>query len=244
MKTVSILLASLLVLAGCANTEYSQYVEAQSKIEAQIATVKSNEAVARYNAEAAKYKAMADIAASGTESAKVAAVMALALGGQQNSAPVTAPRTQLQAPPPNQALAWASVLVPSTVQLFGIAANARVAMSQSDNARDVALSTNNTFAGMGNSIQAAGTAGLTSTENVAIAGLTSNQTIANYGLTATQNTATAGLTATQNTATAGLAATQAVATTGMSSLVTVANAPPQTAKICSVNPVTSVMTCN
>lgn len=132
------LLLSLLVLAGCASNDYALYADTAAKTE-----------IARHNADAARYKAMSDIASSGTEAAKVAAVIAMALGqGTSTQA------SRLQAPQASEALQWAQVLVPGLTQIAGIAANARVAQVQSNNAARVAESTNNTFAGIAGKIQA------------------------------------------------------------------------------------------
>lgn len=170
MKTVSILLISLLALTGCANVEYTQYLAAQTRLSADAQVAKSTEAVAKYNADAAKYRAMADIAASGTESAKVAAVMAIALGTQQGNGSAAATPTQLQLPGASPALQWASILVPSLTNIAGIAANMRVATVQSNNSRDVAVSTNSTFAGMGTSIQTTATSLGNNTQAIAASG--------------------------------------------------------------------------
>jgi hypothetical protein len=170
MIKLSAICIAIIALSGCANVEYKQYLDTQAKIETTAAAGRSAEAVARHNADAAKYKAMADIAASGTEAAKVAAVMAIALGGQAGNSQAAPATTQLQAPPTNQALQWASVLVPSLTNIAGIAANMRVATVQSNNARDVAVSTNSTFAGMGTNIQTTATSLGNNTQAVAASG--------------------------------------------------------------------------
>jgi hypothetical protein len=139
MKT---LLAVFLALAltGCASTEYVQYAKTQEAI-----------AVAKGNADAAKYKAMSDIALSGDSAAKVAAVMAMALGqGGASQGP------QIAAPAPNAALQWASILVPSITQMYGIRANADVAMRSSDNAASTSIATTAGFVGLAGQIQAPG----------------------------------------------------------------------------------------
>jgi hypothetical protein len=137
IKTISIAVIAL-SLTGCASTEYVQYAKTQEAI-----------AVSRGNADAARYKALSDIAASGDSSAKVAAVMALALG--QNN---TSQNTQVAAPAPNQALQWASILVPGLTQVYGIRANADVAMRSSDNARATSIATTAGFVGIAGQIQA------------------------------------------------------------------------------------------
>ncbi len=80
----------VLFLAACASPDYVQYA-------------KSTEA-----ASVARSNALGAIAKQG-DTAAVAAVMALAMGAGQ---------TQLQAPPQNQALSWAQILVPGLVRLM------------------------------------------------------------------------------------------------------------------------------
>lgn len=122
------ILAAILVLSlsGCATEQYAQYA-------------KSYEASA-----VAQANALKAIAESGSDTAKVAAVMALMSG--QNSRSLQAPQ--------NEALQWASILVPSLTQAYGIARNADVAMNSSNNAALVANGTNAAFLGMAGKIQA------------------------------------------------------------------------------------------
>jgi len=127
MKTLLTLLLVALALTGCASTEYAQYA-------------KSAEA-----ASVARSSALTEIAKSGDSSAKVAAVMALALG---------AGNTQLQAPAPNAALQWASILVPGLTQIAGIAANVKLGTVQSNNATATAISTTSAFVGIAGMVQA------------------------------------------------------------------------------------------
>lgn len=137
-KTILLLLA--LAVAGCASTDYKLYAESQTAMQ-----------VAKSNAEAAKYAAMAAIAKEGDVTVKVAAMMAMVgQGGASHAAP------RLDAPVSNGdiALKWATVLLPTTVHAVGIVKNAQVAIRQSDNARDVALSTNQSFVGIAGKIQA------------------------------------------------------------------------------------------
>ena len=139
MKTLLAIIIAL-ALTGCASPDYAQYAKAQEAI-----------ATAKGQADAARYKAMADIAASGDSAAKVAAVMALALGQGGNSA-----TQQIAAPAPNAALQWASVLVPALTQVYGIRANADVAMRSSDNAASTSIATTAGFVGLAGQIQAPG----------------------------------------------------------------------------------------
>ena len=139
MKTL-ILLTAALALTGCASTDYAQYTKAQTDI-----------AAARHNADAARYQALASIAKDGTDSARVAAVMALALsaGSQQQAA-------QIAAPQPNQAIQWASILVPGLTQVAGMRYNFLSQQTASNNAAALGLSTNAAFVGLAGRIQAPG----------------------------------------------------------------------------------------
>src|ERR1035437_2068918 len=157
MKYLILILVSALALMGCASPDYAKYAEANQAIE-----------TARHNADAAKWQAMADIAAQGDSSAKVGAVMAMAMGGQGSAASGNG----LRAPEPNQALQWASILVPSLTQVAGMRYQYLSSTVQSNNARDVAVSTNQTFGNLGASIAAAGANGLTAVSNTAAAGFT------------------------------------------------------------------------
>lgn len=138
-----VLLALFAILApGCATTADLAYYSTQERI-----------SVEKSKAEVEKYKAIASLA-NGSDAARVAGVMALALGGnpQQNqsqhiAAPKSASDTVLQ---------YLSILAPVAVQAYGIGKNADVAINSSQMARDVAVSTNQTFQSMASSIQAPG----------------------------------------------------------------------------------------
>lgn len=139
MKTLLTTTLAALVLTGCASPDYEQYSRAQTDI-----------ATARHTADAARYRALSAIAATGDSSAKVAAVMALALGGNTSQQPV------IQAPQPNQALQWASILVPGLTQVAGMRFNYLSQQVQSNNATTLGLATNNAFVGLAGKIQAPG----------------------------------------------------------------------------------------
>ncbi len=125
MKIVILALVLASTLSGCATDQYAQYA-------------KANEAMS-----VARSNALAAIAAGSSGEAKVAAVMALALGGVN----------QIQAPQ-NEALTWASILVPGLAQVYGIRQSSKVAMNASTNAMLTAGSTNAAFVGMASQIQA------------------------------------------------------------------------------------------
>lgn len=167
MKTL--LIASVLttsLLMGCANTEYLAYSKAQTEIE-----------VSKNLALSAKYKAMEAIAASGDATAKVAAVMALSMGSQGGSSQ----GASIAAPAPNQALQWASVIVPGVTQVLGMRYNYLSTVQQSNNSAAVAQSTNASFVGIAGKIQA------TNTSNTILSGTGS---LGTGTYTTTDNTST------------------------------------------------------
>ena len=143
MKTLLVTLAAI-ALVGCSSTkEYETYAKYSAEIE-----------VATQNAKAAQANAISAIAASGDPQTKLAAVMGLTFGN--SSATAVAPSLRMPESDGNIVLKWASILVPSAVQAFGINANMRVATTQSNNSSAVAVSTNNTFAAIAGQIQAPG----------------------------------------------------------------------------------------
>ena len=231
MKFLAIMLMGISTV-GCATDDYMRYAETQREMQ-----------IARSNAEVERYKAMAAIAANGDSTTKVAAMFALqGDGGNGNNgnhaAHIAPPKS-----PWEIAREWAGIVLPVAVQAYGINANKEIAVTQSNNSRDVAISTNGTFATMGGHIATGGAstasvanAGFTALtnvsqsgftnmnnmgttiSNVATAGFTSNQNIAQSGLTATQTVATSGLTAVQSTATAGITGVQNTATAGLTAV--------------------------
>lgn len=134
MKFLTLFFAAL--LTGCASTEYAQYTTTQQAI-----------ASSRAQADTARYQALAQIAAKGDSTASVAAAMALALGGQSQA-------QQVAAPQPNQALQWASVLVPAVTQAYAIGKSADVAIESSRNAMLTSSATTGAFVGIAGKIQA------------------------------------------------------------------------------------------
>jgi hypothetical protein len=143
-------------LSGCAASgpsDYAVYAETQR----QIATAQSA-------AEIARYQALQEIAAKGDSAASVAAAMGIAMGNgtgpTRASAQVSAPKSLGE-----KLLPWASIIVPSAVQVFGIGKNADVAINSSNNARDVAINTNETMLGFGGKIVEAGSAPIVGTQD-------------------------------------------------------------------------------
>lgn len=166
MKKVLLALILVLSLGGCASTEYKMYLKSQETIE-----------MARYTAEGEKYKALGLVANSGDSTAKVAAVMALALGNSQTSS-----TTKVQAPQSGSALQWASVLVPGLTQVAGFRYNYMTLSEQSKNNASVAISTNNTFAGIASNIPSSIVTTTTTTDNSQVLSGTGNLGTGTYSV--------------------------------------------------------------
>jgi len=165
----------VLALVGCASTDYTKYSETQV-------------AIARYKAESekARYAVLTEIVKKGDPTASVAAVMSMQMGmGTPQEQRLEAPRSS-----GDDMLKWASLLVPTAVQGFGIYANARVATTQSNNATTTALSTNSTFASIANT-GSNNQASMASNANTAITSVAGS---ANTALTSMGNSANTALT--------------------------------------------------
>jgi hypothetical protein len=142
MKTIIAIIAAL-ALTGCATgQQYQAYAEAHK---------------AQAAAQTARYQALADIARMGDTTAKVAAVISLQGAGQQQSQ-IATPRSA-----GDQALQWASVLVPAVSQAYMIGQNVKLGMRQSDNATALGVSTNGAFVGIAGKIQAPNVTTVTNT---------------------------------------------------------------------------------
>jgi hypothetical protein len=125
---------SALALTGCATgQQYQAYTDAHK---------------AQSAAQVARYEALAKIAEMGDTTAKVAAVISLQNSSQQQSQ-IAQPRSA-----GDQALQWASILVPGFTQAYMIGQNTKLGMRQSDNATALGTSTNNAFVGIAGKIQA------------------------------------------------------------------------------------------
>jgi hypothetical protein len=120
MKIFSIgLTVASLTLAGCGTTNYQLYADAQVAV-----------ASANSKAEIERYRALSEIAKTGDSAARVAAVMSLNQNAPQPKAPsgLAAPTTI-----GDTMLKWASVLVPSITQVYGIGKSTEVAITHSNN---------------------------------------------------------------------------------------------------------------
>jgi hypothetical protein len=189
----------VLALVGCASTDYTKYSETQV-------------AIARYKAESekARYAVLAEIVKKGDPTASVAAVMSMQMG-------MATPQEQrLEAPRSSgdDALKWASLLIPSAVQGFGIYANARVATTQSNNATTTALSTNSTFASIANT-GSNNQASMASNANSAIQSISGTATTALTNMGSSSNTALTSMANNSNTALLNIANNSNTALTGM-----------------------------
>ena len=142
MKLVAATLCAL-SLTGCASTEYAAYVEAHK------AQAASN---------TARYQALADIAKQGDTAAKVAAVMSLQMGAGPAQTNIAAPVST-----GDRILQWTATLLPSITQIYSVGKQASVGITQSNNARDLGISTNGAFVGIAGKIQAPGAITTTTT---------------------------------------------------------------------------------
>lgn len=136
MKRVLIAAVAVLALAGCMNYgEYYRSVDAANARNVEVERAKAE-------SEAMRFQVLMRIAESGDQTAKVAAVMALAgLGkGPGGDSGMAVP-----AQPQNEALQWASVIIPTAGHLGQTWLNGRVQMNASDNSTRLGLSTNRTF---------------------------------------------------------------------------------------------------
>jgi len=206
---ITMIAAAMVLLTGCAtNKDYQLYAETQQKI-----------AQAQAMTETARYAALAEIAKTADPGARVAAVMSINFGSQGSNGPrvnqVAAPKTFS-----DTALQWTSVLLPSLTQVYGIAANRQVAITQSNNAAAVAKSTNDTFASMN-------TAGHAANTNIAGQGFTAVTTVANTGIAQVGTTAAAGLTAVTAVNASSNTAITSVADAANASIQAVADVIPQ-----------------
>ena len=197
MRTIAFL--CVLSLVGCASTDYTKYSETQV-------------AIARYKAEAekARYAVLTEIVKKGDPTASVAAVMSMQMG-------MNSPQEQRLEAPRNSgddALKWASLLIPTAVQGFGIYANAKVATTQSNNATTTALSTNSTFASIANT-GSNNQAVMASNANSAIQSISGAATTALTNMGSSSNTALTSMANNSNTALLNIANNSNTALTGM-----------------------------
>jgi len=176
---------AVLAIAGCSSTsDYQKYSETQV-------------AIARYKAEAdkAKYQVLAEVVKKGDPAASVAAVMSMQMGfsggGQEQK--IDAPRSS-----GDDAFKWASLLLPTVVQGFGIYENSKVATTQSNNATATAINTNGTFASIANT-GSNNQAAMAANANAGIVSVAGGATTALTSMASNSNTALTNMAATNAT---------------------------------------------
>jgi len=186
---------AVMALVGCSSTsDYQKYSETQV-------------AIARYKAEAdkAKYQVLAEVVKKGDPTASVAAIMSMQMGmnggGQEQK--IDAPRNS-----GDDALKWASLLLPTVVQGFGIYENAKVATTQSNNATATAINTNGTFASIANT-GSNNQASMAANSNTAFVSIANGASTAISGMASNSNTALTGMATSANTALTSMASTNA-----------------------------------
>lgn len=137
MKKLAIVLAlSSLGLVGCATgASYKVYADTQKAI-----------AEANAKAEMARVQALSSIARDGDSAAKVAAVITLNLGKTSNSGQSTLRQPESLG---DQILKWTSVILPSATNLYSINRSAAIAVTNSNNSKDIAIDNNRTQVDMG-----------------------------------------------------------------------------------------------
>jgi hypothetical protein len=130
------LVAVLMVaLTGCQTTGYTDYANAMARV------AEANASIAREQS-----AAMMELAKFGADpTTRTVAVIMLAMGAQNGQKNVHI------APPQNEALEWARVLVPSLSTLAMGYFGYRLGVSQSDNAADVSIAGYNAMNGIANS---------------------------------------------------------------------------------------------
>lgn len=135
MKRILFLSLLSIGLTGCASmTDYSLYAQTQQMI-----------AQERAKSEIARYNALKEIAKNGDSAAQVAAVITL---NQQQSNSI---HQQVSAPTNlhDTVLKWASIVIPSAVQVYGIGKNADIAINNSNNSKEVSINNNESMVNMG-----------------------------------------------------------------------------------------------
>ena len=162
-RRAGVVVALALLATGCASN--AEYFAAIDRANEQAAMVES-----------ARFEALARLAETGDDATRMAAAMALALSTGSASSIAVPERPQ------NQALQWASILVPSVTQLGIAGIGATVQRSQITANRDVAINTNRSFVDLGRAgldgVATVGAAGADATARTAQSGLATIEAIA------------------------------------------------------------------
>lgn len=131
----------LLLITGCAtNKDYAAYLATQQAV-----------AVQQTSQAQAKYAAINKGMEGGSETARMMGMVALMMS---QTAPVV-----VQLPPENEVISLAKSVFPPLAYLGGIAIMANQQNHSATMQRDIAVSSNQMVAGLGNNIQQAGVAG-------------------------------------------------------------------------------------
>ena len=162
-RRASLGIALAMLATGCASN--AEYFAAIDRANEQAATVES-----------ARFEALARLAETGDDATRMAAAMALALSPGAASS-ITTPQM-----PQNQALQWASILVPSLTQIGIAGIGANVSRAQINANRDVSMATTRGFVDLG-------TAGIDGAVTIGAAGAAAVESTARAGLQTAQNIA-------------------------------------------------------
>lgn len=125
-------IAAISLTTGCATTsDYNLYAQTQQIV-----------AQERAKTEIARANALKEIASFGDTASKVAAVMSLQFASQAQ------PQANQQIAAPTSfgdtALKWASVIVPSLTQFYSIGKSTEIAITNSNNSKEIAMDNNAT----------------------------------------------------------------------------------------------------
>lgn len=139
-------IAPLVFLVGCASSS-TEYYDAVNRMNEQRTQIE----IARANAESERIKALQSVVYAGDSSSQTAAVMALAFAGTGNESANEGALVMPRQPESRGdiALKWASVLVPSLTNLYGINRNTAVRMEQIESNRELSIHNNETMLGFG-----------------------------------------------------------------------------------------------
>jgi hypothetical protein len=161
-KAIIIALVAIFLIGCASNSEYFAAIDRANQAAAEVET--------------ARFSALAHLAETGDDATRMAAAMALAMSAGAASS-IIAPQM-----PQNQALAWASILVPSVTQLGIAGVGAAVSRTQINANRDVSMATTRGFVDLG-------TAGIDGAVTIGAAGAAAVERTARAGLQTAQNIA-------------------------------------------------------
>jgi len=147
IKSIAVLGLAILVV-GCAGSSAEYYAAIQHANEQRAAVE-----LAKAEAESARMEALKSFAYSDDAAARSAAVMGITFAGNQNDSKNNGSTGMVMPRQPESTgdtvLKWASVLVPSLTNLYGINRNSAVQMKQIDADREMSIHDNDTMLGFG-----------------------------------------------------------------------------------------------